>query len=171
MIALSLAEIADLTGGTLHALPADGHVPVVTGAVVTDSREAEAGSLYVARIGESMDGHRFVAAARDNGAVAALTSGCALTRPAEQSTVLRAAPAFEVSTLAPSAALAVSPVSARGAAADRRYVYVDRAAPREVRPGRPGRTSTVGAPVPAVVVPGPRPFRPLPSSSSEQVVP
>ncbi|KGN40226.1 UDP-N-acetylmuramoyl-tripeptide--D-alanyl-D-alanine ligase [Knoellia aerolata] len=79
MIALTLAEIADLTGGTLHALPADGHVPVVTGAVVTDSREAEAGSLYVARIGESMDGHRFVGGARDRGAVAALTS-----RPVEE---------------------------------------------------------------------------------------
>jgi UDP-N-acetylmuramoyl-tripeptide--D-alanyl-D-alanine ligase len=76
MIALSLAEIAAVTGGTVHG--AQGSTPpgpvVVTGAVVTDSREAETGSLYVARIGESMDGHQFVGAARDNGAVAALTS-------------------------------------------------------------------------------------------------
>lgn len=72
MIALSLTEIASVTGGMLHGT-APGSV-VVTGAVVTDSREAEHGSLYVARIGESMDGHQFVGAARDNGAVAALTS-------------------------------------------------------------------------------------------------
>ena len=72
MISLSLTEIASVTGGMLHgAGPAS---VVVTGAVVTDSREAEQGSLYVARIGESMDGHQFVGAARDNGAVAALTS-------------------------------------------------------------------------------------------------
>ena len=72
MISLSLTEIASVTGGMPHgAGPAS---VVVTGAVVTDSREAEQGSLYVARIGESMDGHQFVGAARDNGAVAALTS-------------------------------------------------------------------------------------------------
>ena len=73
MIALSLTEIAELTGGALHGVEPAG-APVVTGAVVTDSREAEPGSLYVARIGERMDGHLFVAAARDQGAVAALTS-------------------------------------------------------------------------------------------------
>ena len=33
----------------------------ITGPVVTDSREAQAGSLYVARRGESADGHAFVA--------------------------------------------------------------------------------------------------------------
>jgi len=46
----------------------------VDGPVVTDSREAAAGSLYIARIGEAMDGHQFVAAARAQGAVAAITS-------------------------------------------------------------------------------------------------
>ena len=74
MIALSLTEIAEVTGGSVHGLPASTEGPVVSGAVVTDSREAEPGSLYVARVGERMDGHQFVAAARDNGAVAALTS-------------------------------------------------------------------------------------------------
>ena len=82
MIALSLTEIAQLTGGTISSGEASGSSSpsvqagevVVTGAVVTDSREAEPGSLYVARIGESMDGHRFVGGARDLGAVAALTS-------------------------------------------------------------------------------------------------
>ena len=44
----------------------------VTGPVVTDSREAQAGSLYVARRGESADGHAFVSGAATRGAVAAI---------------------------------------------------------------------------------------------------
>ena len=44
----------------------------VTGSVVTDSREAQAGSLYVARRGESADGHAFVAGAVERGAVAVI---------------------------------------------------------------------------------------------------
>jgi len=40
--------------------------------VVTDSREAQAGSLYVARRGESADGHAFVSGAATRGAVAAI---------------------------------------------------------------------------------------------------
>ena len=82
MIPLRLGEIARITGGRVfHAT--DGLVtegvddagadPLVYGPVVTDSREAAAGSLYIARIGEAMDGHQFVAAARAQGAVAALT--------------------------------------------------------------------------------------------------
>ena len=75
MIPLRLSEIARITGGkTYHGIddaPAD---PLVDGPVVTDSREAAAGSLYIARIGQAMDGHQFVAAARARGAVAALTS-------------------------------------------------------------------------------------------------
>ena len=44
----------------------------VTGPVVTDSREAQAGSLYVARRGESTDGHAFVSGAVARGAVAVI---------------------------------------------------------------------------------------------------
>ena len=44
----------------------------VTGSVVTDSREAQAGSLYVARRGESADGRAFVAGAVARGAVAVI---------------------------------------------------------------------------------------------------
>ena len=44
----------------------------VTGSVVTDSREAQAGSLYVARRGESADGHAFVAGAVARGAGAVI---------------------------------------------------------------------------------------------------
>ena len=44
----------------------------VTGPVVTDSREAQAGSLYVARRGENADGHAFVSGASTRGAVAVI---------------------------------------------------------------------------------------------------
>ena len=67
MIALTAAEIADITNGRLAA--EQGITPA---SVVTDSREATAGSLYVAKPGESADGHDFVAAAFDRGAVLAL---------------------------------------------------------------------------------------------------
>lgn len=75
MIPLRLSEIARITGGQLHpGLDAASSDPLVDGPVVTDSREAAAGSLYIARIGQAMDGHQFVAAARALGAVAAITS-------------------------------------------------------------------------------------------------
>ena len=75
MIPLRLAEIAEITGGQLHhGFDTAETNPLVDGPVVTDSREAAAGSLYIARIGQAMDGHEFVASARAQGAVAALTS-------------------------------------------------------------------------------------------------
>jgi UDP-N-acetylmuramoyl-tripeptide--D-alanyl-D-alanine ligase len=78
VIALRLSEIARITGGrvadALSSGEAPGADPLVDGPVVTDSREAAGGSLYIARIGANLDGHDFVAAARSRGAVAALTS-------------------------------------------------------------------------------------------------
>ncbi|GAA5033042.1 UDP-N-acetylmuramoyl-tripeptide--D-alanyl-D-alanine ligase [Terrabacter aeriphilus] len=73
MIALTLARVAELTGGEVHGADAPEAV-VVDGVVSTDSRECGPGSLYVARVGESADGHDFAAAAAAAGAVAALTS-------------------------------------------------------------------------------------------------
>ena len=73
MIALSLTEIAAVTGGTIVGGDSTRQV-VVDGPVVTDSREAAAGSLYVARVGELADGHDFVEGAARRGAVAALTT-------------------------------------------------------------------------------------------------
>lgn len=67
MIAFTAAEIADLTNGRLAAEPG-----ITPGSVVTDSREATTGSLYVAKPGETADGHDFVAAAFERGAVLAL---------------------------------------------------------------------------------------------------
>jgi UDP-N-acetylmuramoyl-tripeptide--D-alanyl-D-alanine ligase len=73
MIPISLRVVADLTGGSLHPDASVGEL-VVDGPVVTDSREAGAGSLYVARVGEHADGHAYVGAAQSSGAIAALTS-------------------------------------------------------------------------------------------------
>ncbi len=79
MIPMGLRDVATLTGGELHPGPGAGRGArvddvLVDGPVVTDSREVGPGSLYVARVGEHADGHRFVGLARDNGAVAALTT-------------------------------------------------------------------------------------------------
>jgi UDP-N-acetylmuramoyl-tripeptide--D-alanyl-D-alanine ligase len=73
---MTLAEVAAVTGGRLE--PADDATArvLVDAPVVTDSREATPGSLYVARVGEHADGHDYTAGAAANGAVAAL-----VTRP------------------------------------------------------------------------------------------
>ncbi|GAB3169571.1 UDP-N-acetylmuramoyl-tripeptide--D-alanyl-D-alanine ligase [Myceligenerans halotolerans] len=70
MIELTAAEVAAATGGTLHGEP-DARV---TGPVVTDSRKAEPGALFVAWEGESADGHAFVPAAVAAGAVVVLAA-------------------------------------------------------------------------------------------------
>lgn len=79
MIPMTLGSLAAITGGRLHGCsPAEAAAITIDGPVVTDSREAGPGSLYVARIGESADGHDFVPGAAQLGAVAALT-----TRPVD----------------------------------------------------------------------------------------
>lgn len=69
MIDLTLAEVAEATGGRLvHAAGAE----VVTGAVEFDSREVGPGGLFVAFDGEKADGHDFAAAAIAAGATGVL---------------------------------------------------------------------------------------------------
>ncbi|HEY7280645.1 MAG TPA: Mur ligase family protein, partial [Actinomycetota bacterium] len=63
-----LSSVAAAVGGSV--LGPD--VPVTT--VTTDSRAASAGSLFVARAGESTDGHRFVPDAFAAGAAAAMVN-------------------------------------------------------------------------------------------------
>ncbi|WP_030203568.1 UDP-N-acetylmuramoyl-tripeptide--D-alanyl-D-alanine ligase [Streptomyces sp. NRRL S-87] len=72
MIALSLAEIADITGGRTHDIP-DPSV-TVTGSVVIDSREVEPGGLFAAFAGEHVDGHDYAERAAAAGAVAVLAA-------------------------------------------------------------------------------------------------
>jgi len=74
----NLGWIARTVGGTVSGSP--GSVPEelaeldVTGPVVFDSRDAAPGALFVAFPGESADGHDFVKAAVDKGAVAVLAA-------------------------------------------------------------------------------------------------
>lgn len=70
MIRMTLAEIASAVDGRIE--PADATDVVVDGPVVSDSRQAAAGSLYVARVGEFADGHDFAVSAASAGAVATL---------------------------------------------------------------------------------------------------
>ncbi|HTN55837.1 MAG TPA: UDP-N-acetylmuramoyl-tripeptide--D-alanyl-D-alanine ligase [Microbacterium sp.] len=72
MIALSLAEIAETLHGELRLTGADTPETVVHGTVDTDSREMRAGSIFVAKPGETTDGHHFVGAAVEAGAVLAI---------------------------------------------------------------------------------------------------
>jgi UDP-N-acetylmuramoyl-tripeptide--D-alanyl-D-alanine ligase len=71
MIPLTLAEIAEATGGRLHN--ADG-TELVTGTVEFDSRRVGPGGLFVALPGEKVDGHDFARAAREAGAVGVLAA-------------------------------------------------------------------------------------------------
>ena len=79
MIPLSLARIAQVTGGQLRGEPD----AVVSGEVVIDSRRASAGGLFAAVAGERSDGHDFAAAAVAAGATAVLA-----TRPVPVPSVL-----------------------------------------------------------------------------------
>ncbi|ALV36239.1 UDP-N-acetylmuramoyl-tripeptide--D-alanyl-D-alanine ligase [Streptomyces sp. CdTB01] len=72
MIALSLAEIAEVVGGQTHDIP-DPSVQV-TAPVVRDSRQVEPGSLFVAFVGERVDGHDYARQVVEAGAVAVLAS-------------------------------------------------------------------------------------------------
>jgi UDP-N-acetylmuramoyl-tripeptide--D-alanyl-D-alanine ligase len=70
LISLSLAQVAQAIDGHLVA-GAQGEL-LVTGSVETDSRLVGDGSLFFAKPGEITDGHNFVGAAADSGAVAAV---------------------------------------------------------------------------------------------------
>ena len=72
MIALTLAEIAAVLGGELRLAASDTPETVVDGVVDTDSRVMEPGAIFVAKPGEITDGHRFVGAATEAGAVLAI---------------------------------------------------------------------------------------------------
>ncbi|QGU01717.1 UDP-N-acetylmuramoyl-tripeptide--D-alanyl-D-alanine ligase [Corynebacterium kalinowskii] len=72
MITLSLAQIAEATGGIL-AGGADPNAHI-TSSVEFDSRKLTPGSLFVALPGQRVDGHDFAAAAMEAGAVAVLAA-------------------------------------------------------------------------------------------------
>jgi UDP-N-acetylmuramoyl-tripeptide--D-alanyl-D-alanine ligase len=59
VIAMTLAEIATVVGGTVHG----DETLVVDGAAYLDSRQAVPGGLFVAVVGEHVDGHEYAAGA------------------------------------------------------------------------------------------------------------
>jgi UDP-N-acetylmuramoyl-tripeptide--D-alanyl-D-alanine ligase len=69
MIELSLAEVADVVGGSLHSCLG---TEMITGGVEFDSRRVQPGGLFVALPGERVDGHDFAAAAMAAGAAGVL---------------------------------------------------------------------------------------------------
>ena len=70
MIGLSLREIADVAGGSVHG---DDDI-VVKGSASVDSRDLRQGDLFVAIAGDHVDGHNFVAHAVGAGAAAVLAT-------------------------------------------------------------------------------------------------
>jgi len=88
---MTLAEIADVVGGEPHG---DASV-VVTGPAFVDSRLVEPGGLFVAVVGEHVDGHEYAAGAVAAGAAAVLGS-----RATEVPTVVVADPVAALGKLA-----------------------------------------------------------------------
>ncbi len=80
MIELTLAEIAAIVDGRVDGADPD---VLVTGPVEFDSRAVTPGGLFLALVGERVDGHDYVDAATANGAVAAL-----VTRPVDPPSIV-----------------------------------------------------------------------------------
>jgi UDP-N-acetylmuramoyl-tripeptide--D-alanyl-D-alanine ligase len=105
MIEMSLAEVAEVTGGRLHRATGPERV---TG-VEFDSREVGPGGLFLALPGERVDGHAFAAAAVAAGATAVLAA-----REVDAPAVL--VPPAEAGSLAAGSYLAATDPDGSGAA-------------------------------------------------------
>ena len=71
MKSMRLSEIIEVAGGNPQAVAGDD--PVVSG-ICTDSRALRPGELFIPLVGEHHDGHDFISAAFEQGAVASLSS-------------------------------------------------------------------------------------------------
>ncbi len=72
MISTSLSHLADVLGGRLVVRSGDTLDTTVSGLVDTDSRLIERGDIFVAKPGETTDGHLFVGTAVERGAALAI---------------------------------------------------------------------------------------------------
>ena len=70
MIPMTLAEVAGVVGGRL----VDGDPDIVVTVAASDDRDCVPGTLFACIAGERVDGHDFIATARQRGAVAALAT-------------------------------------------------------------------------------------------------
>ena len=68
---MTLRRIAQACGGILHAKAGEEQMEISS--LVTDSRQAQAGSLFAAIKGERVDGHRFIPAVFEQGALCVIT--------------------------------------------------------------------------------------------------
>jgi UDP-N-acetylmuramoyl-tripeptide--D-alanyl-D-alanine ligase len=71
VIRLDAGEVAELVGGSLDLIGSDVAIP---GPVVSDSRQVVPGALFVAVLGERVDGHEYAEQAFASGAVALLAA-------------------------------------------------------------------------------------------------
>ena len=78
MDTLTLQKLAEMSGGVLH-----GDVSLEVSRVVTDSRSANAGELFVALRGEHFDGHAFLGEVFAKGVRTAVLKQVAVLRPRE----------------------------------------------------------------------------------------
>ncbi|WP_328411402.1 UDP-N-acetylmuramoyl-tripeptide--D-alanyl-D-alanine ligase [Nocardia sp. NBC_00403] len=145
MIEMTLREIADVVGGTLHDVP-DPEV-TVTGSVEFDSRRIGSGDLFLALPGEHADGHDFAAAAVAAGAVAVLAARPVGAPAIVVTPAAGAVPATSVAlahdsdgsgaavlaALATLARVSVERLSAAGATGSEEVAERDHAEPRERR--------------------------------------
>ena len=69
---LTIREIAEACGGKLTGGNAAEYDKCVS-SVVIDSRKVEAGGVFLATIGERVDGHKFISQAFSAGAVLAVS--------------------------------------------------------------------------------------------------
>lgn len=72
MISTSLSHLADVLGGRLVVRSGDTPDTTLSGLVDTDSRLIERGDIFVAKPGETTDGHLFVGTAVERGAALAI---------------------------------------------------------------------------------------------------
>ncbi|MCT9819898.1 UDP-N-acetylmuramoyl-tripeptide--D-alanyl-D-alanine ligase [Microbacterium sp. W1N] len=72
MISMTLADLAAAVSGRLVLAAGDTPETTVSGTVDTDSREMGPGGVFVAKPGETTDGHRFVGVAAEAGAAVAV---------------------------------------------------------------------------------------------------
>lgn len=70
MIPMTLAEVAGVVGGRI----VDGDPDIVVTVAASDDRDCVPGTLFACIKGERVDGHDFIAGARERGAVAALAT-------------------------------------------------------------------------------------------------
>ena len=91
MIPMSVAEIANIVNGKAHRVDSS----VLVNEVVTDSRQAVPGAMFVAICGENADGHDFAATAVENGAAIVLAG-----RPLDVPCIVVADPVLALGALA-----------------------------------------------------------------------